>query len=50
MCEQAEAGAEVGQEEVERELVPGHQGPGQGHHVEDDQAGGDDDALTDLNG
>ena len=50
MCEQAEAGAEVGQQEVERELVSGHQGPRQGHHVEDDQAGGDDDALADLNG
>ena len=48
VSQQAETGAKVGEEEVERELVVVAEISTQRHKVEDDEAGGDDDTLTNL--
>ena len=48
MCEEADTGGYVGSQQVEREPVVVSQPSRQGHQVEDGDAGGDDDALSDL--
>ena len=48
MSEEAEAGCDVGREEVEREPVVVSQSARQGHQVEDGDTGRNDDALPHL--